>query len=415
MNPLPKKNIRILHYFKVLLKKIIRMSTMPQRIVERAMIVLKMAKYGYRDIAKLQGISVATVRKWARRWVIALAQLVAERKKRRTKKQLIRHIMKTFGDAARSGAPQRFTPEQVARIVQLACTPPSSLGYPIARWSTRELAVAAVKEGIVDKISPSTVHRILNGSDVKPHLVKGWLNAAPENPATFLPRVSRITKLYMEATSLLEDGTHVVCMDEKPGIQANEPLHQTLWVKPGLVERLEQFYRRHGTTCVIGSFDVVTGEIIHATIRRTRKELDFLEHVERTIATDPHAEWVIVTDQLNTHMSESLVCYVAATCGIEKDLGIKGKCGILKSMSSRATFLEDESHRIRFVYTPKHCSWLNQIECWFSILARKTLIRATFTSVADLEQKIREFIEYYNQSWAKPFKWTYTGRPLAVA
>jgi len=411
-----KVEIKISRRLKKALKRIIKARKSPQGLVSRIRIILLSITYGPQMIAEILKISRPTVRKWMKRWAEEGEKLLREAAKGKKKRKKLENLIKfTLQDASRSGAPLSFTPEQVARIIQLACTPPASLGLPFARWSIRELAVAAVQEGIVDEISSSTVHRILNSADVKPHLVKGWLNASPEDPETFLPRVKSITELYKAAENLLDEGTHVVCIDEKPGIQANEQLHPTLWVKPGLVERLEQFYKRHGTTCVIGSFEVVTGEIIHSTIQPTRNEADFLDHVRQTIATNPGAKWIIVTDQLNTHMSESLVRYVAAICGVDDDLGIKGRHGILERMSTRAEFLEDESHRIRFVYTPKHCSWLNQIECWFSILARKALKRETFTSVASLERRIREFIEYYNDMLAKPFKWTYTGRPLAAA
>nr|MDO8117731.1 transposase [Candidatus Sigynarchaeota archaeon] len=228
-----------------------------------------------------------------------------------------------------------------------------------------------------------------------------------------MPRVSRITDLYKSATRYKKAGIHLVCIDEKPGIQANEHLHPALPLKPGFMTRPEQFYTRHGTTCLIGSFEVATGRIVHSTIQPTRSEIDFLEHVKRTIDTAPKSKWIIVTDQLNTHMSESLVRLVAASCGIAGDLGIKGVSGILKNKSTRAAFLEDDTHRIRFAYTPKHCSWLNQIECWFSILARKALRRGSFTSIQALENKIQAFIEYHNKCLAKPFKWTYSGRPLA--
>ena len=135
--------------------------------------------------------------------------------------------------------------------------------------------------------------------------------------------------------------------------------------------------------------------------------------MERTIATDPEATWVIVTDQLNIHLSEGLVRLVARECGIaEETLGKKGKSGILKSVASRKKFLTDLSHRIRFVYTPKHSSWLNQVEIWFSILVRRVIRRGSFTSEDDLRTKILDFIAYFNKVMAKPFKWTFTGQVL---
>ena len=134
----------------------------------------------------------------------------------------------------------------------------------------------------------------------------------------------------------------------------------------------------------------------------------------RTIDLDADAGWIFVVDQLNIHKSESLVRLVATRCDIEMDLGIKGKAGILKSMPSRVAFLSDDSHRIRFVYIPKHTSWLNQIELWFSILVRRLLKRASFCSVEELSDRIFAFIQYFNQTMAKPFKWTYKGRPLTV-
>lgn len=133
------------------------------------------------------------------------------------------------------------------------------------------------------------------------------------------------------------------------------------------------------------------------------------------IETDPHApKWHLIMDCLNTHQSESLVRLVAEKEGLDIDLGIKGKSGILQSMKSRAVFLSNPTHQIVFHYTPKHSSWLNQIEIWFSILVRKLLKRASFTSQYELKNRILNFINYFNQTMAKPFKWTYKGKVLAV-
>ena len=165
---------------------------------------------------------------------------------------------------------------------------------------------------------------------------------------------------------------------------------------------------------MIANLEVATGQCAAPTVSDTRKETDFADHIEQTIATDPEAVWIFIVDQLNTHKSESLVRLVANHCDLDVDLGVKGKSGILKSMPTRAAFLLDEAHRIRFVYTPKHTSWLNQIEIWFSILARRVLKRGNFSTVNELRERILAFIDYFNKTMAKPFKWTYAGRPLLI-
>ena len=221
-------------------------------------------------------------------------------------------------------------------------------------------------------------------------------------------------ELYAQAPELHESGVHVVSTDEKTGIQALERAAPTLPMQPGQVELREFEYERHGTQCLIANLEIATGRIIAPSISQTRTEADFVGHIQQTVATDPTGEWIFVADQLNTHKSESLVKWVAQVCHIDLELGIKGESGILQSMATRAAFLQDPTHRIRFVYTPKHTSWLNQIELWFSILVRRLLKRGNFTSVDDLKQRILSFITYFNQTMAKPFKWTYKGRPLVV-
>ena len=220
---------------------------------------------------------------------------------------------------------------------------------------------------------------------------------------------------YHEAPRLwAEDGIHTVSVDEMTGIQALERIAPTKPMRLGWEERREFEYTRHGTQCLIGNFAVVSGEVIAPTVQATRTEADFATHIAGTVATDPEAGWIFVVDNLTTHCSETLVRYVAQACGIEEELGKKGQRGILKSVATRKKFLTDAGHRIRFVYVPKHTSWLNQIEIWFSILVRRVLRRGNFTSVTDLREKILAFIDYFNRTLAKPFKWTYKGRPLNV-
>lgn len=227
--------------------------------------------------------------------------------------------------------------------------------------------------------------------------------------------MSDICTTYLNATEGTKQGERTVCLDEMTGIQAIERAAPDLPMRPGKIQRREFEYIRHGTQTLIASFDVVSGQVIYQSVGDTRTELDYLKHLQETIATDPRAvKWHMIMDCLNTHQSESLVRYIAEVEGLKIELGIKGKSGILKSMETRADFLTDPSHKIVFHFTPKHCSWLNQIEIWFGILMKKLLKRGSFMSQIDLKSRILEFIDYFNRTMAKPFKWTYKGKALTA-
>jgi transposase len=384
---------------EVLVQLVNRHST-PQQIALRGKIIL-LADLGRnnRQIARELNISRDMARTWRERW-LSLQQTELS-------------VQERLQDAERPGVPATFSLEQIVQLFAIACEKPEIYGRPISHWSAKELADELIEQGIVESISARHVGRLLSEASLKPHQSGYWLNPPPD--PLFDTKVKDICELYLSAPQRAIEGERTISLDEMTGIQALERLANDLPMSVGKPHRREFEYVRHGTQSLIASFDVASGEIIAASVGDTRTEVDYLLHLQKTLDTAPEVKkWHLVMDCLNTHQSESLVRLVAEREGLSLDLGKKGSSGILESMASRAAFLTDSSHQIVFHFTPKHSSWLNQIEIWFSILVRKLLRRASFHSKLDLKSQIFDFIAYFNQTMAKPFKWTYKGKALAT-
>ena len=395
-----KKFIFISDEQKIDLKKLANGRTVARQLAQRASIVLLSEQgLGSRTVANKLDLSRSTVLNWRERWASCGHSGLP-----------VSEILK---DKERAGAPASFTAEQICQLVAMACQKPSDFNRPISHWSSRELAEELVIQNVVSNISPKHVARLLSEGKIKPHLMNYYLHT--EKDENFDKKVSDICELYRQAPAITEQGGKVISCDEMTGIQALERVAPDKLVEPGRVERHEFNYTRHGTLCLIANFDVGTGKVLHPTIGPTRTEQDFVNHIAGLIMKNPSTiNWHFVLDNLNIHQSESLVKFVAEKNGINLDtLGEKGKDGILKTQKSRQQFLNDSDHSIVFHYTPKHASWMNQVEIWFSILVRKLLKRESFISTENLKKKILAFISYFNATMAKPFKWTYRGRALA--
>ncbi|MGB1241226.1 MAG: transposase [Chitinophagales bacterium] len=204
---------------------------------------------------------------------------------------------------------------------------------------------------------------------------------------------------------------HLISVDEKTGIQAIERHQATGPVSKGGHTQREHEYKRHGTTTLIGAVNVSNAKMMNAHLQATRDEEDFGNFIKETVGMLPEMDKIVIlSDHLNTHLSETLVRFIAEEGGYtQEDLGIKGQSGILANMQTRKKFLESEHHRVRLIYTPKHCSWLNPIENWFAKLQRHIIKNGNFLSVKELEGKIESYIKFYNDQLAKPINWKFKG------
>lgn len=377
-------------------------------------ILLAFEGHNNESIEQLTGLHHDAVGRWRRRWRDDWQRLIAVEcsEKPHVLKQEIKTLL---ADRPRAGRKPTISPEQQAALFKKACEDPKDSDRPIARWTARELSLQMVLEGAIESISGRWVSRLLGRAAIRPHKNKYWLTSKDKADPNFEQRVVSICDAYRQAIRLYDQqGIHTICIDEQTGIQALQRIAPDLPTAPGKRMLREYEYTRHGTLCLFGNLHVATGKILCPMLRETRTEEDYLENLDNLIRQDKDAGYRLIADNLNTHSSESCVRYVAACCGIDVDLGKKGARGILKSVASRVAFLSDPSHRIQFLFTPRHCSWLNQIEIWFGTLRNKVTRWMSFDSLASLEESIDSFITYFNETMAKPYEWTYTGKVLAA-
>jgi len=365
------------------LERISRAATAPQRDVLRANIVLLSADgHANRDIAEMLGVEENTVGKWRRRF--------SEKR------------VAGLQDAPRSGRPPKFTARQKVRVLKKATQRPRDCGVPFSHWDSSSLAHLAVEAGITESIHPTTVWRWLNDADLKPHRVQYWLQSPDPD---FEQRSQDVIKTYLAAPRRLKHGIATFSVDEKTSIQARERVRPDLPMIQGIPQRIEHEYIRHGTLCLTAGLNVATGDV-QGLITENRPAPVFARFLEELIASVPEAEKIhVVLDNLNTHWHHDACAVVAAASGrdYDPDRFEKGP--------QRREFLMSARKRVVFHFTPKHASWLNQIEIWFSVLCRKLLRRESFASLRKLRATLRRFISYYNRHLAHPYRWTYTGTP----
>jgi len=299
-----------------------------------------------------------------------------------------------------------FPPSQHVDVVSVATSQPADYGCHATRWSLDDIARTILNQNHAEPVSRSTIWRILNEGDLKPHKIQYWLNS---HDPDFEEKARDICTLYVDAPRLYQQGRLVICCDEKTGMQILERKHPTKPMICGIPERREHEYIRHGTRVLINSFAVPTGQVAW-NLGQTRTSEDFADHLQCTREQFPDMQrydWVL--DNLNTHWSLAVCQVVADWCDIRFDPMQ------LRRGAERRKFLTDPSHKHVFHFTPKHGSWLNQVELWFGVLERRFLRRGEFGSAVEFEQRLTAYLEDYNANYAHPYRWTYTGTPLVRA
>jgi len=299
--------------------------------------------------------------------------------------------------------PGVFPPDELTAVVSLATSKTEEHDQPATRWNLDDLAATIVNEARHRAMSRSTIWRVLDGADIKPHKSVYWLNS---HDPDFDAKAQAICRLYLDAPRLYQQGRLVICCDEKTGMQILQRKYPTQPARPGHPEKQEFEYIRHGTRTLITSFVVATGEVVW-DLGPTRTSVDFARHIGQVACYFRHAsgfDWVV--DNLNTHWSMEVCEWIAAFSDVSFNPWE------LRTGRQRRAFLGDATHKHVFHFTPKHGSWLNQVELWFSVLSRRFLRRGDYAGVTEFEYRLQVFLEEYNWRHAHPYRWTYTGEPL---
>ena len=353
-----------------LLRHLIQAHRTPQAVVRRACIVLSVhAHPGWssKQIAQSLSVNDRLVRKWRRRW----------------------QETHSLTDLPRSGAPRRFSSEVRAQVTALACSLPRTSGVPLAHWSRAELARHAATVPTLPTIQARTIGRWLSAEQVRPWRFHSWQRI--QNPETFLQRARPVLRLYEHATSLLEQGTWVVCTDEKTSIQAREAEQVPRPALKGHPVYQSPRYHRRGALQLMAALSVADG-LVYGQCHPRKRFVDFRTFLETVIIAEAQRRRVqtvaLILDNGSTHAPKQLPLWV-------------------KEWATKS----DGKLTIQLYWLPPNASWLDQIEIWFSLLQRKLLQPKHFTSLNELEQAIVDFIIYYNQT-AKPLKWSYTVEKL---
>jgi len=338
------------------LERRVRAGTTAQRDVARAQVVLAAAAgLGSDEVAERLGVSVDMVSTWRGRFSVA--------------------GMAGLCDRPRSGRPPRLTPQERIEIVALACEPPPA-EHGLAGWTLDRLQEAVTRRGIA-QISRSHLGTLLARADLRPHKHRMWLHSP--DPA-FREKVAAIVEMYVSPPA----GVTVLCVDEKTGMQAVERKHPDRLPAPGRLRRREYEYVRHGTQSLLAAFKVHEGEVL-TRCGPTRTAVDLEAFMDEVAAKVP-GEVCVVWDNLNIHNGERW-----------------------------ERFNERNGGRFRFLYTPLHASWVNQVELWFGVLQRRCLARSSFASVAELKTAVESFVAYWNNEAGHPFRWSFTGYPVRAA